>query len=168
MDVNRAWDELAKGQDVHPRYVCDPLDSSWDGESSGLEATTTSSSMDAIEAVMQALPDRIRTLEPQWELTYCSRSGPPMAKWLEPDVNDAIAERAKQGVKSVIVAPVGFIQDHMEVVHDLDIEAAQTAAEAGVDYVRADTVGIDPQFVAGCVTCCLGVHKQRAMVWIRG
>lgn len=149
--VARAWDELAKRQDVHPRimFVTHSIPVGMQ-ESSGLEGNDyIQQHMDAIEAVMQALPDRIRTLEPQWELTYCSRSGPPMAKWLEPDVNDAIAERAKQGVKSVIVAPVGFIQDHMEVVHDLDIEAAQTAAEAGVDYVRADTVGIDPQFVAG-------------------
>ncbi|MGJ3509701.1 ferrochelatase [Enemella sp. A6] len=83
-----------------------------------------------------------------WELAFCSRSGPPTVPWQEPDINDRLRELAEQGERSVVVLPFGFISDHMEVVYDLDIEAAATAAEVGMDFVRAATVGTDPRFVA--------------------
>ena len=77
-----------------------------------------------------------------------SRSGPPQVPWLEPDICDHLEDLAAQGVKQVVVYPVGFISDHLEVVWDLDNEAADLARELGLDYVRADTVGTDPRFVA--------------------
>ena len=83
------------------------------------------------------------------ELVYQSRSGPPSVPWLEPDVCDRVVELAGDGVRSVVLAPLGFVSDHMEVVHDLDTEAAQAAAEAGVVLSRAATVGVHPVFVAG-------------------
>lgn len=82
-----------------------------------------------------------------WKLVYQSRSGPPTQPWLEPDVNDAINEAAAAGVKDIVVAPIGFISDHMEVLYDLDDEAKTTAKEAGVNMVRAGTVGVHPRFV---------------------
>ncbi|WP_331715635.1 ferrochelatase [Tessaracoccus coleopterorum] len=82
-----------------------------------------------------------------WELTYCSRSGAPHVPWLEPDVNDALTAVAGS-VTGVVVAPIGFISDHMEVAYDLDTEAAQTAAGLGLEYERAGTVGIDGGFVS--------------------
>lgn len=82
-------------------------------------------------------------------LVYCSRSGPPHIPWLEPDINDHLAERAGAGVTHVAVAPVGFISDHMEVVFDLDIEATATAQDLGMTMVRVPTVGTSPAFVAG-------------------
>ncbi|WIK64089.1 hydrogen peroxide-dependent heme synthase [Gleimia hominis] len=85
--------------------------------------------------------------EPKWELVYCSRSGPAFVPWLEPDVNDAITTCANSGVDGVCVAPIGFVQDHMEVVHDLDTEAAQTAQEHGLAFTRAATAGTQPLFV---------------------
>lgn len=85
------------------------------------------------------------------ELVYCSRSGPPQQPWLEPDVNDALRALAAEGVKTVVVAPIGFVSDHMEVRFDLDTEAAATAAEVGLQMVRVPTVGTDPEFVSGLV-----------------
>jgi ferrochelatase len=82
------------------------------------------------------------------ELVFCSRSGPPHVPWLEPDVNDRIAELAEHGVAGVVVVPIGFVSDHMEVIYDLDIEASATAEKAGVEFARASTAGLDPRFVA--------------------
>lgn len=82
-----------------------------------------------------------------WELVFCSRSGAPHIPWLEPDVNDRLAELVEAGV-GVVTAPIGFINDHMEVAYDLDIQAAQTAAELGIDYLRAATINSDPEFVS--------------------
>lgn len=84
-------------------------------------------------------------------LVYCSRSGPPQVPWLEPDVNYALRELAARGAGSVVLVPIGFISDHMEVVYDLDTEAAATAAEVGLPLRRAATVGTHPAFVAGLV-----------------
>ena len=81
------------------------------------------------------------------DLAFCSRSGPPMAKWLEPDINDRLQQLADEGVKNVVVAPIGFITDHMEVVYDLDTEARQTAADLGLGYRRAATAGTHPAFI---------------------
>jgi ferrochelatase len=81
-----------------------------------------------------------------WELTYCSRSGSPRIPWLEPDVNDRLAELT--GVDGVVAAPIGFISDHMEVVYDLDTQARESASEIGVDYERAATAGVHPDFIA--------------------
>ena len=89
------------------------------------------------------------------ELVYCSRSGPAQQPWLEPDVNDELRSLASAGVKAVVVAPIGFVSDHMEVRFDLDTEAAQTAAEEGLEMVRVPTVGNDPDFVSGLVDLLL-------------
>ena len=90
-----------------------------------------------------------RTLD--HELVYCSRSGPPTQPWLGPDVNDELRALAYAGVRTVLVAPIGFVSDHMEVRFDLDTEAAQTAAEVGLEMVRVPTVGVDLEFVSGLV-----------------
>ena len=83
-----------------------------------------------------------------WRLAYQSRSGPPSVPWLGPDVSDCIAELAKAGSQAVVVVPIGFVSDHMEVMFDLDVEAARTARELGLLMARAATPGIDPRFVA--------------------
>lgn len=88
-------------------------------------------------------------------LAYCSRSGDPRTPWLEPDVNDHIEQLAADGVKKIVIAPIGFISDHMEVAFDLDVEAMETATELGLAAVRADTVGVRPEFVAGLVDMVL-------------
>jgi protoporphyrin/coproporphyrin ferrochelatase len=83
-----------------------------------------------------------------WSLVYQSRSGPPSQPWLEPDVCDHLGELAKAGTTAVVVIPVGFVSDHMEVRHDLDVEAAQTADSLGLAFARAATPGTSPRFAA--------------------
>ena len=82
-----------------------------------------------------------------WRLVYQSRSGPPSQPWLEPDVCDAVRELAALGNKRVAIVPIGFISDHMEVVYDLDTEAADVCKSLGIDMVRTPTVGTDPIFI---------------------
>ena len=89
------------------------------------------------------------------ELVYCSRSGPPTQPWLEPDINDRLRALASEGVRSVVVAPIGFVSDHMEVRFDLDTEAAQTSRAVGLEMVRVATVGTDPEFISGLVDLAL-------------
>lgn len=90
-----------------------------------------------------------------WDLVYQSRSGPPTQPWLEPDVNDRITELAAEGVKAVVIVPLGFISDHMEVKWDLDTEAMETAGELGILAVRVPTPGVHAAFVAGLVDLVL-------------
>jgi ferrochelatase len=90
-----------------------------------------------------------------WTLAFCSRSGPPSQAWLEPDVNELLAERAAAGLDAVVLAPIGFVSDHMEVVFDLDTEALATARELGIDAVRADTASTRTPFVEGLVDLML-------------
>ncbi|HLI37631.1 MAG TPA: ferrochelatase [Streptosporangiaceae bacterium] len=83
-----------------------------------------------------------------WELVYQSRSGPPSQPWLEPDVQDHLAELARSGASSAVLIPVGFVSDHMEVRHDLDAEAAEVAASLGLPLARAATPWNHPAFAA--------------------
>ena len=83
-----------------------------------------------------------------WSLAYCSRSGPPHMPWLEPDINDHLRELHEAGTRSVALVPIGFVSDHMEVIFDLDTEAAATAAELGMQFARVSTPGSHPDFVA--------------------
>ncbi len=85
------------------------------------------------------------------ELVYQSRSGAPQIPWLEPDINDRLVQLPAEGVAAVVSVPIGFVSDHMEVVHDLDTEAAETAAQAGLVWRRAATPGVAPVFVDGLV-----------------
>jgi ferrochelatase len=86
-----------------------------------------------------------------WQLVFQSRSGPPSMPWLEPDINDAIAELPARGIRAVVIVPLGFVSDHMEVKWDLDNEALASAAEAGLAAVRVPTPGIHPAYVSGLV-----------------
>jgi ferrochelatase len=83
-----------------------------------------------------------------WQLAYQSRSGNPRDPWLEPDVNDALRAAAAAGVRDVVVSPIGFVCDHVEVLYDLDVEARATAASLGLGFARASTVNDHPAFIA--------------------
>jgi ferrochelatase len=82
-----------------------------------------------------------------WHLVYQSRSGSPMQPWLGPDVCDHLRALRDEGVTNVVIAPIGFVSDHMEVVYDLDVEARRVADEIGMKLVRAKTAGTHPAFV---------------------
>ncbi|OEV04621.1 ferrochelatase [Streptomyces oceani] len=96
------------------------------------------------DAVAEAtgVPDR------PWRLVYQSRSGPPQVPWLEPDICDHLESVHEAGAPAVVVAPIGFVSDHMEVLYDLDTEARQKAEELRLPFVRSATVGADARFVA--------------------
>lgn len=83
----------------------------------------------------------------RWELAFQSRSGPPSQPWLEPDISDTLRILHGEGVNAVVVAPIGFLSDHVEVLYDLDVEARQLAGELGLTMARAQTVGTHPAFV---------------------
>lgn len=83
----------------------------------------------------------------QWRLVYQSRSGPPSQPWLEPDILVDLTRLREEGIEDVVIAPVGFISDHMEVLYDLDTEARKHCEEIGLNMVRAATVGAHPAFV---------------------
>jgi protoporphyrin/coproporphyrin ferrochelatase len=111
---------------------------------------------EAARLITQRLADERPGSEPlPFDLVFQSRSGPPSVPWLEPDVNDHLAALAKGALTTgepvdvpsgVVVVPVGFVSDHMEVVHDLDVEAAQTAASLGLPFARAKAPGPTPRF----------------------
>ena len=84
----------------------------------------------------------------RWSLVFQSRSGRPSDPWLEPDVVDHVRTLRDQGVKSLVIAPVGFLSDHMEVLFDLDEEAHEVCQELGIDMARASTVGTHPLYVS--------------------
>ena len=87
--------------------------------------------------------------EYDWELVYQSRSGPPQQPWLEPDVCDRINELKEEGnVNDIVMHPVGFVSDHMEVLFDLDTEAKELCDELGINMVRSKSVGVHPDFVS--------------------
>jgi protoporphyrin/coproporphyrin ferrochelatase len=92
---------------------------------------------------------------PAWSLVYQSRSGPPSMPWLEPDINAAIEKLASSGTKAVVIVPLGFVSDHMEVKWDLDTEATETARVHGVVAVRVPTPGAHPAFVSGLIDLVL-------------
>jgi len=83
----------------------------------------------------------------RWSLAYQSRSGRPEDRWLEPDVNDVLANVAADGERHAVVVPIGFVCDHVEVLYDLDVEAAETARARGMTLHRAPAVNDHPAFI---------------------
>jgi ferrochelatase len=82
-----------------------------------------------------------------WKLAWQSRSGNPRTPWLEPDVNSLLKVYKDEGAQDVVLCPIGFISDHVEVLYDLDLEAAETSRELGLSMTRAGTVNDHPTFI---------------------
>lgn len=95
-----------------------------------------------------------------FDLVFCSRSGRPGQPWLEPDVNDHLEELHARGVERVVLAPIGFVSDHMEVVYDLDTQARETCERLGIEMVRCATAGTAPRFVAALADLVLARAAQ--------
>ena len=107
--------------------------------------------VDQHRSVLEEVVERVRQetgRRHQAELVYCSRSGAPHIPWLEPDINDHLEQLHAAGTSAVVMVPIGFVSDHMEVVYDLDTEAMATAERLGLPVARAATAGVDPRFVA--------------------
>ncbi len=88
---------------------------------------------------------------PDWSLVYQSRSGAPHMPWLEPDIGDALRESAGLETRAVVIVPIGFVSDHIEVIWDLDNEAKAVADEEGLRFIRVATPGKSEEFVSGLV-----------------
>lgn len=101
------------------------------------------------EAQLQATAQLVATAagRSEWTLVYQSRSGRPGDPWLEPDVCDYLRAERQKGLEAVVLCPVGFLCDHVEVLYDLDVEAAEACRECGITMVRAQAVNVHPRFV---------------------
>lgn len=127
---------------AHLAFVAHSIPTAMDA-ASGPDGGAYTRQLDAAaRLVAQRFPEHAVTL------SYCSRSGAPSTPWLEPDICDRLDELANGGTRAVVVVPIGFVSDHMEVVYDLDTEAAAKANELGLAFARSATVGTDPRFVA--------------------
>ena len=95
-----------------------------------------------------AIVNELAGMRGPYEVVFQSRSGPPSVPWLTPDIDQRIHELAEQGTQELLVHPLGFVADHMEVLFDLDTQSAAAAKESGVNMVRTPTVGTHPRFVS--------------------
>jgi protoporphyrin/coproporphyrin ferrochelatase len=91
--------------------------------------------------------DALGVGQERWHVAYQSRSGPPSQPWLEPAIVDCLRTLKTDGARDVVIIPIGFISDHIEVLYDLDVEARQAADEMGLNLVRVKTLGTHPRFV---------------------
>ncbi|HXM36122.1 MAG TPA: ferrochelatase, partial [Pyrinomonadaceae bacterium] len=106
-----------------------------------------------------------------WQLVFQSRSGPPTQPWLGPEVCDHLRESKTNGIQDVVVAPIGFVSDHMEIVYDLDTVARKVCDEIGLNMVRAATGGSHPAFIRMIRELILermNQNNQRRSVGTRG
>ncbi|MCF3105218.1 ferrochelatase [Streptomyces roseoverticillatus] len=130
--------------------------------------------LDVARTIAEAVRDETGREHP-WRLVYQSRSGAPHIPWLEPDICDHLEAAHAAGVPAVVMVPIGFVSDHMEVKYDLDTEAAAKAAELGLPVARAATVGADPRFAAAVRELVLeraaterGEHPERCALGALG
>lgn len=118
-----------------------------------------------------ALVSDLAELDRGGEVVYQSRSGPPQVPWLEPDIGDRLAELARDGHREVVVVPLGFVSDHMEVMYDLDDQARAIAEDHDLRMVRVPTVGTHPQFVSMLVDLLeetAGLRNDRPSMSVSG
>jgi ferrochelatase len=101
-----------------------------------------------LEETCRLVAEQVDVAIERQKLVYQSRSGRPQDPWLEPDICDYLPELKHQGVTDIVVMPIGFLSDHMEVVYDLDDEAQKVCGKIGLNMVRAATVGTHPRFIA--------------------
>jgi ferrochelatase len=116
------------------------------------------------EAQLRAAAQRIadEAAQPHWALVYQSRSGRPGDPWLEPDICDYLRREHATGLDAAILCPVGFLCDHVEVLYDLDVEAAETCREIGVVMERAEAVNTHPRFIDALADSVLEVWARYA------
>ena len=96
----------------------------------------------------------------EWTLVYQSRSGRPGDPWLEPDVCDYLRAEREKGLEAAVLCPVGFLCDHVEVLYDLDVEAAQACRESGIAMVRAEAVNVHPRFIEALADAVAGTWTR--------
>lgn len=140
-NVKAAIDEIADGapDSVHVAFTAHSIPSSM---------ATTSDYEKQLSESCRLVAEQLGIPEANWKLVYQSRSGRPQDPWLEPDICDYIESLKADGVNKVVVSPIGFLSDHMEVMYDLDDEAKAKCDELGMQMARAGTPGTHPRFVS--------------------
>jgi ferrochelatase len=142
--------------EANAQRVCDALQALGHEHFDGVELVFTAHSIPQAMADASPYAQQLhrsaelvatRAGAPSWRVAYQSRSGSPAEPWLEPDVRDVLAALPAQGVREAIVAPIGFLCDHVEVLYDLDVDAAQAARDAGVRMQRAAALNDHPLFI---------------------
>ncbi|NNJ24148.1 ferrochelatase [Alienimonas chondri] len=153
IDVNA--DLIRAALDDLPAELRDGAHVAFTAHSIPMSMADTSDYARQLHETSRLIAERLDIPEDRWALVYQSRSGRPQDPWLEPDVCDHLEAVHAAGVRAAVVAPIGFISDHMEVLYDLDDEAKTKAAEMGLEFRRAGTAGTDPRFVAMLVELIL-------------
>ena len=137
-NVQRAWEQIVKERRATARVA-------FTAHSIPKAMAAGCSYENQLREVCQLVAENLNLQN--WRLVYQSRSGPPTQPWLEPDILKHLSELKAEGITDVVVAPVGFISDHMEVLYDLDTEARQHCEAMGLNMIRAATVGTHPSFI---------------------
>ncbi len=138
--MQTAWAELPVERQAAARIT-------FTAHSIPMSMANTSRYVEQLTETCRLIAERMKVPPERWQLVYQSRSGRPQDPWLEPDVGDHLRHLRSAGVNDVVVAPVGFLSDHIEVLYDLDDEARRIAREIGLNMIRAVTVGTHPRFI---------------------
>ena len=141
-------DRVRAALDDLPADVRDGAHVAFTAHSIPMSMADTSDYARQLHETSRLIAEELGLPQNRWALVYQSRSGRPQDPWLEPDVCDHLGALSAAGVRAAVVAPVGFISDHMEVLYDLDDEAKTKADELGLAFRRAGTAGTGPRFVA--------------------
>jgi len=153
--VRMAWDQLGAALDPSARAGARIV---FTAHSIPCSMAATCDYETQLRATAALIAERIG--HARWDLVWQSRSGPPQVPWLEPDILDHVRALQERGVPGLVIAPIGFLSDHVEVLYDLDEEARLLCEEIGVPMVRAGTVGTHPRFV--------GMIREMVLERLRG
>ncbi|MEZ6129729.1 MAG: ferrochelatase [Planctomycetaceae bacterium] len=140
-NIQAAMQTIANGDntDVHVAFTAHSIPDSM---------ACTSDYVKQLSECCRLVAEQLNLAEDRWKLVYQSRSGRPTDPWLEPDICDHIQQLKSDGIESLVISPIGFLSDHMEVLYDLDDEARAVCDASGIRMARAATPGTHPQFVA--------------------
>jgi ferrochelatase len=141
-------DHLRKALAEIPADRCDSAHVAFTAHSIPLSMATNCRYEEQLRETCRLVCEQLAIPDSRYGVVYQSRSGRPADPWIEPDILDHLAGLRSRGVRDVVVLPIGFLSDHLEVLYDLDVEAQQKSRELGLNMVRAATVGTHPAFVA--------------------
>ena len=140
-------EQVAEALAEFPEDVCDEVRIAFTAHSIPLSMSTTSDYEKQLREACRLVADHLQIPHSRWKLVYQSRSGRPQDPWLEPDILDHLQECQAAGINKIVISPIGFLSDHMEVLYDLDDEARRFCDEQSLLMVRAGTPGNHPQFM---------------------
>ncbi len=138
--VKAAWEEIPADRQAAARIA-------FTAHSIPFSMSSTSRYVEQLAETCRLVAERMELPPDRWQLVYQSRSGRPQDPWLEPDIGDHLRALKSAGAADVVVVPVGFLSDHIEVLYDLDDAAQSISREIGLNMVRAGTVGNHPRFI---------------------